>query len=45
MESVRKELKKNQLAHKISSIPQSLNTGAVQQVYDTIIDVACMALC
>ena len=45
MEFVHKKLKKNQLAHKVPSIPQSLNAIAVQQVYDPIIDVACMALC
>ena len=37
--SVRKELKKGLSAHKVPSIPQTLNTIAVQQEYDLIIDV------
>jgi hypothetical protein len=39
--SVRKELKKSSSAHKVLSIPHSLNTIAVQQKYDPIIDVGC----
>ena len=39
--SVRKELKKGLSAHKVPSILPSLNTIAVQQEYDPIIDVGC----
>ena len=39
--SVRKESRKDLSAHKVSSIPQSLNTITVQQEYDPIIDVGC----
>ena len=38
---VRKELRKSLSGHKIQSVLQSLNTIAIQQEYNLIIDIEC----